>query len=259
MGILVRNNKVISAGGKILYSRTGDPFELPNLKLYLSATRMAQQADESSVSSFTDFSGNSFHATQGTSGNQPKFDLNQFGSNAGIKFDGVDDKMNIIGGALDIFRNINQYTVQILTKRNTISDNCLDFYVTNNVNNAVRFAFGWVGANAQLVVRRLDINTSVIITYPLNDTNYHLIQVTLNPSNYTVYMYIDGVFVNSAQLTSSGNLDNTASGQVNVGYYNVGAGSYGKSCINGISVNTSYSDPSTIQAQYRGYLQRGYL
>ena len=258
MGILVRNNKVISAGGKILYNRTGNPLELPNLKLYLSATRMAQQADESSVSSFTDFSGNSFHATQGTSGFQPKFQTNEFGSNAGIKFDGVDDKMNIIGGALDIFRNIDQYTVQILSKRNVVSDNCSDFYVTNNANLTVRFAFGWVGGNAQIVVRRLDTDASIAITSPLNDTNFHLIQVTLNPSNYTVYMYIDGVFVNSAQLGSSGNLDNTASGQVNVGWYNP-ISSYGKSCINGISVNTSYSDNATIQAQYRGYLQRGYL
>ena len=258
MGILVRNNKVISAGGKILYSRTGDPFELPNLKLYLSATRMAQQADESSVSSFTDFSGNSFHATQGTSGNQPKFDLNQFGSNAGIKFDGVDDRMNITGGALDIFRNIDQYTVQILSKRNVVSDNCLDFYVTNNLNNSVRFAFGWVAGNAQIVVRRLDADASSLITSPLNDTNSHLIQATLNPSNHTVYMYIDGVLVNSGVLLSAGSLDNTASAQVNVGWYSV-ASTYGKSCINGISVNTSYSDPATIQAQYRGYLQRGYL
>ena len=257
MGILVRNNKVISAGGKILY-RNVSPFELPNLKLYLSATRMVQQADESSVSSFTDFSGNSYHATQGTSGNQPKFDLNQFGSNAGIKFDGVDDKMNIIGGALDIFRNIDQYTVQILSKRNIISDDCNDFYVTTNVNTSVRFAFGWVAGNAQIVVRRLDTDTSVIITSPLNDTNYHLIQVTLNPSNYTVYMYIDGVLVNSGVLLSAGSLDNTASAQVNVGWYSV-ASTYGKSCINGISVNTSYSDNATIQAQYRGYLQRGYL
>jgi len=256
MGILVRNNKVISAGGKILY-RNVSPLELPNLKLYLSATRMTQQADESSVSSFTDFSGNGFHATQGTSGFQPKFDLNQFGSNAGIKFDGVDDKMNIIGGALDIFRNIDQYTVQILSKRNTISDNCLDFYVTNNVNNAVRFVIGWTGSNAHMVARRLDTDTPTIMTYPLNDTNYHLIQVTLNPANYTLYMYIDGVLVNSGVL-SAGNLDATACGQVNVGYYNVSS-SYGKSCINGISVNTSYSDNATIQAQYRGYLQRGYL
>lgn len=259
MGILVRNNKVISAGGKILYSRTGNPFELPNLKLYLSATRMPQYADGTAIPSFLDYSGNNYNATQASGTLQPKFETNEFGANAGIKFDGTDDAMNITGGALDIFRNIDQYTVQILSKRNIISDNCIDFYVTTNVNTAVRFAFGWIGGNAQVVVRRLDINTSVVITYPLNDTNYHLIQVTLNPANYTVYMYIDGVFVNSGVLSSSGSLDNTASGQVNVGWYNVGAGSYGKSCINGISVNTSYSDPATIQAQYRGYLQRGYL
>ena len=257
MGILVRNNKVISAGGKILY-RQVSPFELPNLKLYLSATRMAQQADASLVSSFTDFSGYSLHATQGSGTLQPTFQTNEFGINAGIKFDGSNDAMNITGGALDIFRNIDQYTVQILSKRNVVSDNCSDFYVTTNANSTVRFAFGWTGGNAQIVVRRADSDPSVIITYPLNDTNYHLIQVTLNPSNHTVYMYIDGVLSGSGQLLSSGNLDNTACAQINIGWYNVVA-IYSKSCINGISVNTSYSDPSTIQAQYRGYLQRGYL
>jgi isocitrate lyase len=166
--------------------------------------------------------------------------------------------MNITGGALDIFRNINQYTVQIATKRNIVSDTCVDFYVTTNVNIAVRFAFGWVGVNAQVVVRRLDADTAVVITAPINDTAPHLIQVTLNNSNYTVYLYIDGVLVNSAQLASSGSLDNTACGQVNVGYYNI-TNVYGKSNINGISINTAYSDSATIQAQYRGYLQRGFL
>ena len=258
MGLLVRNNKVITASGKILYRKASNPLELPNLKLYLSATRMAQYADASLVSSFTDFSGYNLHATQANTSFQPTFQTNEFGSNAGIKFGGVSDAMNIIGGALDIFRNINQFTVQIFSKRNVVSDNCNDFYVTNNSNSAVRFAFGWVGANAQVVVRRIDTDAATIITAPSNDTNPHLIQITLNPSNYTVYMYIDGVLVNSAQLASSGSMDNTASSQINVGWYNI-TSAYGKSCINGISVNTSYSDNATIQAQYRGYLQRGYL
>ena len=257
MPILTRNNNVLTAGGKVLI-REASPLDLPNLKLYLSATRMPQYADGTAIPSFLDYSGNNYNATQGSGTLQPTFQTNEFGVNAGIKFDGSDDAMNITGGALDIFRNINQYTVQILSKRNIISDNCSDFYVLNNANITVRFAFGWLGGNAQVVVRRLDTDTSVVITSPLNDTNYHLIQVTLNPANYTVYMYIDGVLVNSAQLLSAGYLDNTASGQVNVGYYNP-ISSYGKSCINGISVNTLYSDPSIIQAQYRGVLQRGYL
>lgn len=257
MPILTQNSKVLTAGGKVLI-REPSPLDLPNLKLYLSATRMPQYADGTAIPSFLDYSVNNYNAIQGSGSLQPTFQTNEFGINAGIKFDGSDDAMNITGGALDIFRNIDQYTVQILSKRNVVSDNCNDFYVTNNSNSTVRFAFGWVGANAQLVTRRIDTDPSVIITYPLNDTNYHLIHVTLNPSNYTMYMYIDGVLVNSAQLASSGSLDNTACSQVNVGWYNA-TSSYGKSCINGISVNTSYSDNATIQAQYRGYLQRGYL
>jgi len=257
MGILIQSNKVISAGGKILV-RYPSPFDLPNLKLYLSATRMAQQADESLVPSFTDFSGFGYHATQATTGSQPKFKINQFGLNAGIKFDGVNDAMNIIGGALDIFRNINQYTVQIVTKRNVVSDSCNDFYVTNNANTSVRFGVGWTGSNLQVAVRRADVDPTTITLVPINDTSPHLVQVTLNNSNYTVYVFVDGQLAGSSQLVGSGNLDNTASSQINVGWYNI-ASTYGKSCINGISVNTSYSDNATIQAQYRGYLQRGYL
>jgi len=257
MPILTQNSKVLTAAGKVLI-REPSPLDLPNLKLYLSATRMPQYADGTAIPSFLDYSGNNYNATQGSGTLQPTFQTNEFGINAGIKFDGSNDAMNITGGALDIFRNINQYTVQIVTKRNVVSDNCWDFYVTTNTNTTVRFAFAWTATNAQVVVRRQDVDQTIIITSPLNDTNPHLVQVTLNNSNYTVYMYIDGVLVNSAQLASSGSMNNTASSQINVGWYNV-ASTYGKSCINGISVNTSYSDYSTIQAQYRGYLQRGYL
>jgi len=250
MSILLKN-------GRILQTPI-TPLQLPNLKLYLSADRMYQYADGTAIPSFLDYSGNNYNATQASGTLQPTFQTNEFGINAGIKFDGSNDAMNITGGALDIFRNINQYTVQIVTKRNVVSDNCMDFYVTTNANTSVRFAVGWIGANAQVVVRRADVDPATVVTAPSNDTNPHLIQITLNPSNYTVYMYIDGVLVNSAQLASSGSMNNTASSQINVGWYNI-ASTYGKSCINGISVNTSYSDNATIQAQYRGYLQRGYL
>lgn len=257
MPIITQNSKVLTAGGKVLI-REPSPLDLPNLKLYLSATRMPQYADGTAIPSFLDYSGNNYNATQVSGTLQPKFETNEFGVYAGIKFDSIDDAMNITGGALDIFRNINQYTVQIATKRNVVSDTCLDFYVTTNANTTVRFAVGWTGSNAQVVVRRLDVDLATIITAPSNDTNPHLIQITLDPSNYTVYMYIDGVLVNSAQLASSGSMNNTASSQINVGWYNI-TPTYGKSCINGISVNQSYSNPTTIQAQYRGYLQRGYL
>lgn len=259
MPILTQNSKVLTAGGKVLI-REASPLDLPNLKLYLSATRMPQYADGTAIQSFLDYSGNNYNATQGSGTLQPTFQTNEFGINVGIKFDGSNDAMNITGGALDIFRNINQYTVQIATKRNIISDNCLDFYVFANSGNTVRFAFGWIAGNAQIVVRRLDADVGTIIQVPINDINSHLIQVTLNPTNYTVYLYVDGVLVNSGVLLSSGSLENTASGQVNVGWFNpTPTPIYGKSCINGISVNQSYSDPATIQAQYRGYLQRGYL
>jgi len=254
MGILVRNNKVIRAGGKILYSRTGNPLELPNLKLYLSATRMTQQADESSVSSFTDFSGNGFHATQGTSGFQPKFDLNQFGSNAGIRCDGVDDILNLNGGALDIFKNINQFTVQALIKRSVISANSAVIQFTQATSLGSRFILQFTTTSIQVAVRMLDATvTAVSVLVASNDLNAHLVQCTAISN--TLYVYVDGVLSGSAIMDSE-----TSSNSPSANSY-VGSipSAFGTAIINGISINTLYSDNTIIQAQYRGYLQRGYL
>jgi len=257
MGILVRNNKVISAGGKILYSRTGNLSELPNLKLYLSATRMAQQADESLVPSFLDFSGNSFHATQGTSGFQPKFDLSQFGSNAGVKFDGINDFLSLTGGALDIFRNINQYTVQCVFKRTVLSGTGYLLSVANNAATGGRgCSISYDASNIIIQTRIIDGVGETNITIPSNTTNTHLIQVVLGSA--IVSAYLDGVLVGSVSVTS-GNISNTSANAMRIGSSAVNTIIYGSVLVNGLSINQSYSDNATIQAQYRGYLQRGYL
>lgn len=258
MGILVRNNKVISAGGKILYSRVGNPFELPNLKLYLSATRMVQQADESSVSSFTDFTGNSFHATQGTSGFRPKFDLNQFGSNAGIKFDGTDDVLTIPNG-LSLFRNWDQYTVQCLVKRGRLSQQETFLNFIRNNGTSIRFHIYITPTGLRCSFRKTDGGAyTSTLEYASNDLNPHLVQVTLNPTNWSVYFYVDGVFVSQTPMESSGYTDNTDLYAAEIGKYTAGS-AHSNISVNGVSINQSYSDPATIQAQYRGYLQRGYL
>lgn len=257
MGILVRNNKVISAGGKILYSRMGNPFELPNLKLYLSATKMTQQSDESLVSSFTDFSGNSFHAVQANTSLQPKFDINQFGVNAGIKFDGVDDALNITGAALDIFRNINEFTVQIVCKRSVISTSSPIFKCQINNGLGIRFSIQFqADGRIYSALRKDDSTIHNNFSSVINNLNTYFIQATLSTLN-VLYLYVDGVLVSSVN-TLVGNIVNTSAQNVEIGA-NTNASQYGSSIINGISVNTSYSDYATIQAQYRGYLQRGYL
>jgi len=255
MGILVRNNKVISAGGKILY-RNVSPLELPNLKLYLSATRMVQQADESSVSSFTDFSGNSFHATQGNATFQPTFQTNEFGTNAGIKGDGIDDIMDILTpSALDIFRNINQFTFQCLIKRSVLSLSGYPFIVFDNSGAVFRFiVFFTASGNLTVGYKTLDGDTRLDISTPSNDLLAHFLQVTLNAG--VLYMYLDGFYIGSTTVTG-GNSTNTSCNKLTL--FNATSGTQSNVIINGISINTLYSDPSTIQAQYRGYLQRGYL
>lgn len=257
MGILVRNNKVISAGGKILYTRASDPFELPNLKLFLSASRMTQQIDGSVVSNYVDFSGNSYHATQENVSLQPTFEINELGINAGIKGDGVNDVLALTGDALSIFKNINKYTIQVLAKRSIISTTSTLFQCQNNAGLGVRVTVQFqADGTIYTGIRKDDSTVYNLFSSVVNDTTQHFIQVTLSTANI-LYLYVDGVLHNSIAVPS-GNTVNSDSQKMEV-LSNTNISQYGTAIINGISINQSYSDPSIIQAQYRGYLQRGYL
>jgi len=254
MGLLVRNNKVITASGKILYRKASNPLELPNLKLYLSATRMPQYADGTAISSFLDYSGNNYNATQASGTLQPKFETNEFGINAGIKFDSVDDWMPLTGGALDIFKNINQFTVQAVFKRTALGTFQLIYQARVNIGASSRFVIACNPTSISVSIRILDNGTTYGILIPSNDLSTHMVQYTFTGG--FVYAYLDGIFhgaTNVGGLTFS----NTSSNMSTVGG-SPGSVVFGAN-INGISVSQSYSNPTTIQAQYRGYLQRGYL
>jgi len=253
MPIITQNSKVLTAAGKVLI-REPSPLDLPNLKLYLSATRMPQYADGTAISSFLDYSGNNYNATQGSGTLQPTFQTNEFGVYAGIKFDSVNDLMTLSGGALDIFKNINQFTVQAVFKRTALGTSQLIYQAFNNTGAASRFVISCNSTSIAATIRILDAGTSYNILIPSNDLAPHMIQYTFTGG--FVYAYLDGVFhgaTNVGGLTFS----NTSSVGSNVGG-SVPSGIWGAN-INGISVNQSYSDNATIQAQYRGYLQRGYL
>lgn len=253
MPILTQNSKVLTAGGKVLI-REPSPLDLPNLKLYLSATRMPQYADGTAMQSFLDYSGNNYHATQATGSSQPLFKTNQFGGNAGGLFDGVDDILSLTGGALDIFKNINQFTVQTIAKRSVISTNASIIQFTQGGSASSRFVIQFITTGIQVAVRMLDATVSAVsIVVPTNDLNAHLIQCVAISN--VMYVYVDGVFSGSVAMDSSTS-SNTASSGAYVGSL---PSTFGSVIINGITVSQSFSSNSVLQAQYRGYLQRGYL
>ena len=129
-------------------------------------------------------------------------------------------------------------------------------------NNAITGARGcsisYTSTSIFVSTRILDGTAEANITIPSNDLNTHFIQVTLNPSNSIVSAYLDGVLA-GATVVTSGNISNTSAGGLRIGGTQVGTVLYGTPIINAISINTEYSDPSIIQAQYRGVLERGYL
>lgn len=254
MPILTRNSKVLTAAGKVLI-REASPLDLPNLKLYLSATRMPQYADGTAIQSFLDYSGNNYNATQGSGTLQPTFQTNEFGVNAGVKFDGIDDILTFTGGALNIFQNINQFTVMVMAKRSAMSANDPIIQFAQSGVGFSRFVIQFTsGGNIQIAIRMLDSTISAIsITSPSNDLNTHLIQCTAISN--ILYMFVDGVFSGSIAMDSSTS-SNTASSAAYVGSL---PSTFGSVIINGITVSQSFSSNSVLQAQYRGYLQRGYL
>lgn len=79
-----------SAAGFIPFS----PADIAGLQLWLKADSLSL-ANNDPVASWTDASGNSNHATQGTSGAQPTFKTNILNGLPVVRFDGVNDMLNL--------------------------------------------------------------------------------------------------------------------------------------------------------------------
>ena len=238
---------LVDSSGKALIQEAS-PLDLPNLKLYLSATRMLQQTDGTNAPSFIDYSGNNYNATQGNASLQSLFKTNQFGTNAGLKFDGVDDIYTITDTTL-LNSITNQFTFQYLAKRSTISSNSQVFAFFSGSAQPIQANMNSLGFINYSITKA---GTQYSLQIQSNDLNVHLIQMTLN-TNGIVYCYLDGVNV--------GNFA-TPVGSINTSiacYIGYNGGTYGSAYLNGCSLSSSFSDTSVIQAQYRGYLSRGYL
>lgn len=242
----------------ITYSTGSNPLVLPSLRLYLSATRMAQQVDNTNVSTFADFSSNGYDATQATTGLQPKFKINQFGLNAGINFDGIDDLMNLTGGALDIMRNVSDYTIQVVCKRNVLG--LIDsrvIVIANGINTGSRLSIFFNSTSIQIATNHTD-NTGLVGNYQIisNDLNPHMVQLAV--SNGVMNIYFDGTLHGNFNL-SAVSTPNTASGVIAIGGNPINNSFYLNGSIQGLTINHSYLDTVAITRQYQGYLQRGWL
>lgn len=75
------------------------PAKLAGLSLWLSADRITGLADGDPVSSWSDLSGNSNHATQSTTAAKPLYKVNIANGRPGVLFDGVDDYLSLAAGA----------------------------------------------------------------------------------------------------------------------------------------------------------------
>jgi len=72
------------------------------LVLHLDADAITGKSDGDLLSQWDDQSGNSNHATQGTSANQPKYETGELGGKPVVRFDGGNDWMDLPGGMFSL-------------------------------------------------------------------------------------------------------------------------------------------------------------
>ena len=248
MPILTRNSKVLTAAGKVLI-REATPLDLPNLKMYLSARRTPTYSDGTAIDGWLDSSNNGNNATQLSATFKPTYEVNEFGINAGIKFDGVDDFMSI---PPTILKNLSEYTVQIVFKRGVLGGVGNFLYISTS-GGPSRLNCNMTTSSVNIALRMDDAGAVSTVSTISNDLLPHLLQVTVIAS--VAYFYLDGILRGTTILNAS-IISNTNSAPAQLGG---SSGSFPNCFIEVISLNNSFSSPSTIQEQYGGYLYRGYL
>jgi len=106
----------------LLLRKRFNPRNLPNLQLWLDATRIAQ-ADSTSVATWSDQSGNGYDATQGGSAARPTFIASGLNGLPVVRFDGTDDRLSIPSSTATFkFLHSDVSTVFIVAKAGVVTD-----------------------------------------------------------------------------------------------------------------------------------------
>ena len=106
----------------LLNRKRFNPRNLPNLQLWLDATRIAQ-ADSTSVTTWSDQSGNGYDATQGGSAARPTFIASGLNGLPVVRFDGTDDRLSIPSSTATFkFLHSDVSTVFIVAKAGIVAD-----------------------------------------------------------------------------------------------------------------------------------------
>lgn len=106
----------------LLLRKRFNPRNIPNLQLWLPADRI-NQADSTSVATWSDQSGNGYDATQGNSAARPTYIASGLNGLPVVRFDGTDDVLTISNSATTFkFLHSDVSTVFLVAKAGVVAD-----------------------------------------------------------------------------------------------------------------------------------------
>lgn len=106
----------------LLSRKRFQPRSIPNLQLWLDATQI-NQADNTSVASWADQSGNAYNAEQSTTAARPTYRTNQLNGLPAVVFDGTDDRLTIPSSTATFkFLHSDVSTVFIVARAGSVAD-----------------------------------------------------------------------------------------------------------------------------------------
>lgn len=197
---------------------TNTPERIPNLQLWLDAQRIAQ-ANDTEVATWTDASGNGYNAEQNTTAARPIYKTNQLNGLPVVRFDGVDDFMELVSGSLDMARNVAGLTIVAVVKYPADSSENIAFSIANDSTVSRSILLQDALNKYRAGGRRLDANPFESAISTQNATAAFIIQTgVLDYTNATLNQYINGVVDGTDDpFQTAGNTSNTASSRIRVG------------------------------------------
>jgi hypothetical protein len=204
----------------LLNRKSFNPRNLPNLQLWLDATRIAQ-ADSTSVATWADQSGNGYDATQGGSAARPTYIASGLNGLPVVRFDGTDDVMSLGASALGMIRNVAGATVFVVVKypSNNLTNNLL-FISISSVSGSNRLNLLQTSIpKYQVAGRRLDAESSQNATSNQNAASNFIIQTAYADfSNTLLQQFINGALDGQkTDFQTAGNTSDTDSNLINIG------------------------------------------
>lgn len=197
------------------------PNQISNLALWLDASQLSGLSDGDPVSSWTDQSGNNYHAAQATLGKQPEFKTNLVNGKPALRFDGVDDRLSFSGSALGMATDVSGFSVVMVMHTNTLGSSARPFYLAQGFDNYTRINIG-VEADQRmtLLARRVDYGSSQEVASATNiwpTSGFHLYTTNVDFANTSANLWLNGANVGTTtSLLTAGNTSgtNSASGYI---------------------------------------------